>query len=412
MSPTISTSYAPVAEGNPKAPAIQLPDGTVQRSTLLSPNSQCTSYRNGHVNLDTFSPVNENGSFEFDRVLKTGKVFRRVKHKHAFRASWKPAYLVLRPNLLSVYKDEETTRLRASITLSEVTAVASVRSPRSNRQHVFGVFSPSKNYRFQASSDKDTEDWIKQIKGETRMDEDEEAFLALSKNGDTAGNNKRRIYDTTDHSDLDHRGRPSSPEIGDSLSPTYQCKRFASPHDHSGNDITSYSEWSDGPVSNNSVRLKSPSIPNQPASVHSDGHSSVPRNESGVLRDPERVVCNGYLQCLRIKGSMRQWKRLWVVLRPKSLGFYKDEQACAANHVIPQEYSAVKVIPMAQVIDAAEVDPMSRSKHYCLQIIAEEKSYRLCTTDEESLAKWLGSLKSILVARKKLEPAPGAVGPR
>jgi hypothetical protein len=68
---------------------------------------------------------------------------------------------------------------------------------------------------------------------------------------------------------------------------------------------------------------------------------------------------------------------------------------------------------MSQVIDAAEVDPMSRSKRFCLQIIAEEKSYRLCTTDEESLAKWLGSLKSILVARKKMEtePAPGAAAP-
>lgn len=71
----------------------------------------------------------------------------------------------------------------------------------------------------------------------------------------------------------------------------------------------------------------------------------------------------------------------------------------------------MKIIPMAQVIDAAEVDPMSRSKLFCLQIIAEEKSYRLCTPDEESLATWLGSLKSILVARKKLETesaAPGA----
>lgn len=69
---------------------------------------------------------------------------------------------------------------------------------------------------------------------------------------------------------------------------------------------------------------------------------------------------------------------------------------------------------MSQVIDAAEIDPMSRSKNFCLQIIAEEKSYRLCTADEESLAKWLGSLKSILVARKKLEPTPagttGAAG--
>ena len=59
------------------------------------------------------------------------------------------------------------------------------------------------------------------------------------------------------------------------------------------------------------------------------------------------------------------------------------------DHPILKEYSAVKVIPMAQVIDAAEVDPMSRSKHFCLQIIAEEKSYRLCAPDEESLATLL-----------------------
>jgi hypothetical protein len=66
---------------------------------------------------------------------------------------------------------------------------------------------------------------------------------------------------------------------------------------------------------------------------------------------------------------------------------------------------------MSQVIEAAEVDPLSRSKKFCLQIIAEDKSYRLCAPDEESLAKWLGSLKSILVARKKLEPASGASAP-
>jgi hypothetical protein len=66
---------------------------------------------------------------------------------------------------------------------------------------------------------------------------------------------------------------------------------------------------------------------------------------------------------------------------------------------------------MSQVIEAAEVDPLSRSKKFCLQIIAEDKSYRLCAPDEESLANWLGSLKSILVARKKLEPAPGASAP-
>lgn len=57
---------------------------------------------------------------------------------------------------------------------------------------------------------------------------------------------------------------------------------------------------------------------------------------------------------------------------------------------------------MSQVINAAEVDPISRSKNFCLQIITEDRPiYRFCAPDEESLAKWLGALKSIVVGRKK-----------
>ncbi|KAE8146831.1 PH domain protein [Aspergillus avenaceus] len=384
-------------EGPSKAPIIYLPDGSVQQSTLL--RSSTTIQRNGHVNLDTFSPVNENGSFEFDRVLKTGKVFRRVKHKHAFRASWKQAYLVLRPNLLSVYKDEETTRLRLSITLSEVTAVAPVKSPRSNRQHVFGIFSPSKNYRFQALSEKDAQDWIQRIRAETRVDEDEEAFLALSTKNNNTPASKQRVDDTTDFSDIENIGRASSPELGRPHPPGHLSGRLTAHQNFSGHDITSYSEWSDGPASSSSIRPGSrTSIPNLSVSAPATEQPSISRDtdrnqEPGTRRDPEKVICNGYLKCLRIKGGVRQWKRLWVVLRPKSLGFYKDEQ----------EYSAVKILPMDQVFDAAEIDPVSRSKLYCLQVIAEEKSYRLCADDEETLAKWLGSLKCVLVARKKFD---------
>jgi hypothetical protein len=57
---------------------------------------------------------------------------------------------------------------------------------------------------------------------------------------------------------------------------------------------------------------------------------------------------------------------------------------------------------MSQVVNAAEIDPISRSKDFCLQIIAEEGSYRFCAPDEEALAKWLGALKSVIVARKRV----------
>jgi hypothetical protein len=35
--------------------------------------------RKGQITLDTFSPVNQNGSFEFDRVLKSGYVQKRTR---------------------------------------------------------------------------------------------------------------------------------------------------------------------------------------------------------------------------------------------------------------------------------------------------------------------------------------------
>ncbi|KAL4761783.1 PH domain-containing protein [Aspergillus foveolatus] len=391
----------PLAFEGPSTPAIQLPDGTVQQP-FLSPMQNPAVHRSNVMNLDTFSPVNENGSFEFDRVLKSKKVNRRVKPKHVFRAFWKPAYLVLRPNLLSVYKDEEATRLRASISLSEVTAVAPIKSHRSHRQHVFAIFTSSKNYRFQALSDKDMEDWIARIRAESRINEDEEALLALSTrqgNQDSAAINRQRVYDTTDHSDAEVRERASSPEFGRGRPSGHFRRRFVAPQDYSANDITSYSEWSDGPDGHEHSKSKH-SINELSSSAPAVQQSALARDsgrihEMGSLRDPERVICSGYLQCLKIKGGVRHWKRLWVVLRAKSLAFYKDEQ----------EYSAVKIIPMAQIFDVTEVDPMSRSKNFCLQIIAEEKIYRLSTPDEESLTKWLGALKSIIVSRNKLAPA-------
>jgi hypothetical protein len=165
------------------------------------------------------------------------------------------------------------------------------------------------------------------------MDEEDEAFLALSKRDNHTAASKQRFDETTDFSDTENMGRASSPEFGRARSPAHSSGRLAAHQNFSGHDITSYSEWSDGPASSSSVRpaSRTSTIPNLSISTPATGQSNSARDndrnqESGARRDPERVICNGYLQCLRVKGGVRQWKRLWVVLRPKSLGFYKDEQ--------------------------------------------------------------------------------------
>jgi hypothetical protein len=98
----------------------------------------------------------------------------------------------------------------------------------------------------------------------------------------------------------------------------------------------------------------------------------------------------GWLYVLKSKGGVRQWKKVWVVLRLKGLAFYKTEE----------EYSATLIIPFSSIIDAVDIDSVSRSKQYCMQVISEEKNFRFCAPDENSLAKWLGAFKSLLIKRK------------
>ena len=374
----------------------------------FEPSQPRSSVKTGHLNLDTFSPVNKDGSFEFDRVLKSGKVHRRIKKKGAWKPSWKPAFLVLRPNLLSIYQNEDESGLRASVTLSDVTAVAPVK--KNHAEHVFGVFTPSKNYHFQGTSAQDTADWIEHIRNEARVDTMDELELASP----TLPQDQREgpSYDTTDEfSGDDHvavsgaadvtqrtllgqKGRPGASRMQ---------RRASHLNEYSGNELnTSHSDVSDGPAGSLPRSIAS-SLPQTSvmAPIASDQNlrPSVGRNASqmngfDITVDPERVIRQGWLQVLRSKGGVKQWKNSWVVLRPKTLAFYKNEQ----------EYSALRLFSMSSVIDAVEIDPVSRSKQFCLQLILEDKAYKCCAPDEDSLAKWLGSLKSVLVKRQNLRP--------
>jgi hypothetical protein len=57
--------------------ALQIPPPTAV--SLPPPPSSASRIRNSHLTLDSFSPVNQNGSFEFDRVLKSGYVQKRTR---------------------------------------------------------------------------------------------------------------------------------------------------------------------------------------------------------------------------------------------------------------------------------------------------------------------------------------------
>lgn len=221
-------------------------------------------------------------------------------------------------------------------------------------------------------------------------------------------------------SDAEPLSNHPAPRPRDRAGTNYSARRPSHTMDYSGPEHGSYSDFSDsaGPAARMSAL--SLSYPDARASTSSAGppqvHSiygaipqrpSMARNPSQISQlgqiqdenrtaakqkeeDGERVVSHGWIYLLKTKSGVRQWKRLWMVLRPKSLALYKNEE----------EYTAVLILPFPSIINAVEIDPISRSKRFCFQIISEERNYRFCAPDEDSLARWLGALKSLLARRK------------
>lgn len=128
--------------------------------------------------------------------------------------------------------------------------------------------------------------------------------------------------------------------------------------------------------------------PSQVSGINLGSEEGV--KKQAVADDPERVIYHGWIYLLKSKSGVRQWKKVWMVLRPKQLTVYKNEE----------EYTALIVLPFPSIIDAVEIDDISKTKTACMQILTEERNYRFCAVDEDSLARLLGALKSLLAKRK------------
>ncbi|KAI0166128.1 PH-domain-containing protein [Xylariaceae sp. FL1272] len=391
-------------------------------SISLPPRSVANRLK-AHIGLSTLSPVTQHGSFEFDRVIKSGYVHKRTQKTKAGSAygfspnsptqvltpkkTWKSVYLVLRPNTISMYKSDKESKLRHKIYLSDLSAVAPLKDPKQKRQHLFGLFSPAKNYHFEAPTDKDAQEWIDLIRKDARIEEEEEEMFlaspvvrrqsfapaAMLKSSDATRN--RSAGPETLLSSSPEADRPRSKSVRSTNT------RRLSHNDYSGmsgNELASQSDCSD----TEGQRGYGPSIEGVTSTSKHDAKLKRPmiadRNISQVSglnleRDPDRVIWQGWLWYLKGKRGMRQWKNCWAVLRPRNFILYKDES----------EYAAQFILALASVVNVVDIDPISKTKIHCLQIITDEKSYRFCAPDEESLVQCLGAFKSLFSKRKELE---------
>lgn len=307
---------------------------------------------------------------------------------------------------LSIYRDQNESKLRHKIQLSDLTAVAILKDPKQKRQNVFGLFSPSRNYHLEAVSRKDAEEWVDMIRREARIEEEEEEMLLSSPLhvGGVSGSLDSTLNYHTEEQKHNERLYSSSPEPQEHIPlaqrPNGVSRQRRQSHtiEYSGNEMASHSDLSD-------IDIRSPGtshgpIPEEPSAIEQTdvrptlGLRNVSQTSGFNLElDSERVVWHGYLLYLRSKRGVRQWKHLWAVIRPRTFALYKDDS----------EYSPILIIPMSSIINTVEIDPLSRSKRHCMQVITEEKSYKFCAHNEDMLDKSLGAFKSLLAKRKETE---------
>ncbi|KAF3094012.1 hypothetical protein TWF594_010633 [Orbilia oligospora] len=356
-----------------------------------------TENRSLSIDIATaFSPVDERGAFMHDKIFKEGWLHQRTRKTK----NWKRRWYVLRGSAISIYKDDNEKKLHRQIQLSDLTACAPLKNDK--RPHIFGLFSPTRNFHLQASSDVEMNEWVKLVREMTALEESDEPLVMSpiseshpiiiprrasqppGPSSPTARPQDGHVGSFT----LDYSGASmsSTSELGGVISqtslaiptgePSTSVLRPTSPPTTAASGATGASMVS--PISTNDHQ-------NAPSTTGFKRQESELSNLEGQLNE-SRVVWHGYLYVLKSKSGIRQWKKIWVVLRPRNITFYKNDD----------EYRALKLIPLETVVDAVEIDPVSKSKKHCMQLILENKSYRFAAGNDEGLTKWLGAIKSTL----------------
>lgn len=388
------------------------------------------------------------GAYMQDRYIRSGWLYKRGKRK-----TWKKRWFVLRDSQLVYYKDDKEYKPKDIISTADIMAVAMLTDQ--HKPNHFAFFTPSKNYNLRADSTQDAEAWVEKLKQSleyasqhvlsssfqrlSTLDEVEKDF------GDPFNTAPRKPI-TNRHSMMAGAGQaivpalnqsanfPKRHSIDFSASPSHLASakqrsnmnissKLPSPPgktsfdnlgrslESAGTGNTSYATNSlfsgreemahsscpsdhSSPIVLSNIAEPKPQLHNRQRSELSLRHNVVDDyEEEEHLETPlappkgeETILETGHL--LRLKKRYKHWRNQWVALSNERLVFYKNEKS----------KSPVKVIPIENLIDVVELDAMSKSKQYCMQLITPEKRIRFCALSEEDLIRWLASIKAVIDA--------------
>lgn len=363
-----------MASNNSSTSAVDIPSSRLSSRILRHPTLPLEEEDSKpsiiHRNSDSISQ---------DSVLKNGWLY----YKRGLPKTWKRYWIVLRNHQLTWYKDEKEYKPKEVISTADIMSASMITDHTKEKGH-FEVYTASHTHHFRADNDPDAHDWVDVIK--YTADEVAESLLSSSfKRMDslslsTVGQQQQRleencemILNSPQGIVFPHNFNNQPGSAGTALSP-----KSASYFEFSGTEGVS-----SAPSKEDERFQEQQSLSDLPK----NSQQQRPKTDMAVAStsDDEKIIKKGYM--LRLKKRLNLWKRQYVVLTTQRVIFAKSET---------QLEHPLKVISISSIADVVDIDPLSKTKIYCMQIITPEKRFRFCLDSEEALTSWLASLKSIV----------------
>lgn len=290
--------------------------------------------------------------------------------------NWQKKWFVLRRNQLSYYKDSKEYKASKVIPIGDILSFTKI--PDNHPNH-FIIVTNERIYHLRSVDSGDFNKWIEALDQVLKINEQEEEEMV-------GANNIFKPRKISDNLIIKDAKTNSIEDLNHDI----QQLNF------SGTDDNFTSGLSDGGVScpthynhsTSSFHPLPPPIPEEEVLAEQAQYNSLASDS------PEHVIDKGYL--LRLRKRYNQWKRYYIILTNRYLYFYKSSRD--SEHT--DKY--YKRIDLSELIDVVELDPLSKSKIYCMLLITPMKRIRFCAENEDELTKWLVLLKTIIKTRNSL----------
>lgn len=285
-----------------------------------------------------------------DHVLCRSYLYKKSKYTQQWQKKW----VVLRNNQLSYYKDSNEHRPIKVINKLDLQSFSY------NSNH-FDMYTGNRILHFKTHSDQDFNIWI------TALNE----FFQLGNNkpgADKSGTGLNKSETGLNKSETDLINI-KIPLLEDSYSNRYT---------RSNSEFSAAGQNTSSPESSTSS-----SRSNSCYNVSTGKLTNICENEE--YQGYEYMIESGYTK--KLSNKSRSWKQYYLVLTNKNLYLLNNDE-----ELIPHE-----IIPNVDLTDVIELDPINKSKSWCLLVVTSAKTMKFATKDEPDMVKWLSALKTISV---------------